>query len=93
MLAIVLGTGLSSRRRAVLWNAAALIVLTVGAARIYLGTHWLTDVLADYALDATWVAIVVAALLIASRGTGRARAGREQGRAPTSGHQNRRKAA
>jgi len=93
MLALVLGAGLSIRRRAILWGAAALLVLVVGASRIYLGAHWLTDVLAGYALGATWVAIVVTALLITSQGTGRARTGEQQGQAPTSGHQHRREAA
>src|SRR5689334_13264619 len=67
MLAIVLGAGLSARRRAILWSAAALVVLIIGASRIYLGAHWLTDVLGGYALGATWVAIVVAVLMISSR--------------------------
>jgi undecaprenyl-diphosphatase len=93
MLAIVLGAGLSSRRRAILWSAAALAVLIVGASRIYLAAHWLTDVLAGYALGATWVAIVVAVLLITSRSPGKARAAQGRGQAPTLGHQNRRKAA
>ncbi len=93
MLAIVLGTGLPFRRRAVLWSAAALVVLIVGASRIYLGAHWLTDVLAGYALGASWVAIVMIVLLITSRGTGRARAARQRSQAPTLGHHNRRKAA
>jgi len=93
MLAVVLGAGLSSRRRAILWSAAALVVVIVGASRIYLGAHWLTDVLGGYALGVSWVAIVVAVLLITSRGTGRARAVRERGQAPTLGHHNRRKAA
>jgi undecaprenyl-diphosphatase len=52
MLAIVLGAGLSARGRAILWSAAALVVLIVGASRIYLAAHWLTDVLAGYALGA-----------------------------------------
>ena len=93
MLAIVLGAGLSARRRAILWSAAALAVLIVGASRIYLAAHWLTDVLAGYALGATWVAIVVAVLLITSRGPGKARAVQQQGQAPTLGQQNRRKGA
>ena len=93
MLAIVLGAGLSIRGRAILWSAAALVVLIVGASRIYLAAHWLTDVLAGYALGASWVAIVVAVQLITSRDTGRARAVRERGQAPTLGHHNRRKAA
>jgi undecaprenyl-diphosphatase len=80
MLAIVLGAGLSSRRRAILWSAAALVVLIVGASRIYLAAHWLTDVLAGYALGATWVAIVVAVLLITSRSPGNARAVQERAR-------------
>jgi membrane-associated phospholipid phosphatase len=93
MLAIILGTGVSFRRRAILWSAAALIVLIVGASRIYLAAHWLTDVLAGYALGATWVAIVIAVMLTTSRSPGRAKAVQEQSQAPTLGHQNRRKAA
>jgi undecaprenyl-diphosphatase len=93
MLAIVLGAGRSARRRAVLWSAAALVVLIVGASRIYLAAHWLTDVLAGYALGATWVAIVMVVLLITSRGTNKARAVPERNQTRTLGHQNRRKAA
>jgi undecaprenyl-diphosphatase len=91
MLAIVLGAGLSSRWRTIVWGAAALVVLVVGASRIYLGAHWLTDVLAGYALGACWVAIVVAVLLITSPGTSSPREVRQRGQAPTPGHQNRRK--
>ena len=56
MLAIVLGAGRSPRAKTVLWSAAALVVLAVGGSRIYLGAHWLTDVLGGYALGACWVA-------------------------------------
>jgi membrane-associated phospholipid phosphatase len=91
MLAVVLGAGLSSRRRVILWSAAALVVVIVGASRIYLGAHWLTDVLGGYALGVSWVAIVVAVLLITSPGTGRVRSVRERGQAPTPGHRDRQK--
>jgi undecaprenyl-diphosphatase len=93
MLAIVLGAGVSFRRRAIAWSAAALVVLTVGASRIYLGAHWLTDVLAGYALGATWVAIVLAVLLTTSRDTGKATAAQDQGHAPKVEDHNRHKAA
>ena len=91
MLAIVLGAGLSLRKRAAVWGAAALVVLIVGASRIYLGAHWLTDVLGGYALGASWVAIVVAVLLITSSGTGPVRPARERRQAPTPEHQDRQK--
>jgi undecaprenyl-diphosphatase len=80
MLAIVLGAGASYRRRTVLWSAAALVVLIVGASRIYLGAHWLTDVLGGYALGASWLAVVVVVLLVTPQGTGGARAARERRR-------------
>ena len=93
MLAIVLGTGLSFRKRAILWSAAALIVLIVGASRIYLGAHWLTDVLAGYALGATWAAIVIAILLTTSQGTSQAETMQHQHHAPKAEHHTRHEAA
>jgi membrane-associated phospholipid phosphatase len=71
MLAIVLGAGRSPRAKTVLWSVAALVALAVGGSRIYLGAHWLTDVLGGYALGACWVATVVIVILaISSRRTG-----------------------
>jgi membrane protein DedA with SNARE-associated domain/membrane-associated phospholipid phosphatase len=93
MLAIVLGAGLFFRKRAIPWVAAALVVLVVGASRIYLGAHWLTDVLAGYALGATWVAIVVVVLLTTSKGTGKAKAVQHQGHTPKLEHHTRHEAA
>ena len=41
-------------------SAAVVLVLLVGASQIYLGAYWLTDVLAGYALGATWLAMLAA---------------------------------
>jgi membrane-associated phospholipid phosphatase len=65
MLAVILSAGTSYERRALVWSGAALLALVVGASRVYLGAHWLTDVLGGYALGAAWVALLVAIALMA----------------------------
>jgi membrane protein DedA with SNARE-associated domain/membrane-associated phospholipid phosphatase len=67
ILCVVLGAGRSLRVKTALWSAAAVIVLVVGASRLYLGAHWLTDVLGGYALGAVWVAVVMVLLVATSR--------------------------
>jgi len=57
----------------VVWMGAAVITLVVGASRLYLGAHWLTDILAGWALGAAWIAFVAAVTLLAT-GQGRRRA-------------------
>jgi undecaprenyl-diphosphatase len=67
MLAVVLLAGRSRRVRVFLLSAAAFVVLLVGASRVYLGAHWLTDVLGGYALGGAWLALILALYL--RRGT------------------------
>ena len=60
MLALVASAGRSRRVRAGLLAAAVAVVGLVGASRIYLGAHWLTDVLGGYALGAAWLVLLAA---------------------------------
>jgi len=58
------------RHRVAAWTVAVGIILMVGFSRLYLGVHWLTDVLGGYALAAMWLAVVltVASVLHQPRG-------------------------
>ena len=61
MLAIVLIEWYAPRRRLSFAIGAVVVTLVVGASRLYLGVHWLTDVLGGYARGLTWLAVVVIA--------------------------------
>jgi undecaprenyl-diphosphatase len=51
----------SPRARIITAILAALFAFTIGLSRVYLGHHWLTDVLAAWALGAAWLALVITA--------------------------------
>jgi undecaprenyl-diphosphatase len=51
----------SPRARAWTVTAAALFALTIGLSRVFLGHHWLTDVLAAWTLGAAWLVLVITA--------------------------------
>jgi undecaprenyl-diphosphatase len=56
MLAALLATVTTRwNRKVTLWAVAAGLVLLVGLSRIYLGGHWLTDVLGGFTLGAAWL--------------------------------------
>jgi membrane protein DedA with SNARE-associated domain/membrane-associated phospholipid phosphatase len=94
MLAVVLMAGRSPRTRTLLMVAALVIALVVGLTRLYLAAHWLTDVLAGWALGGAWGSLLLIPYLLAQRsaasagpaaapavGTGQSRAGPFTGRA------------
>lgn len=51
----------SQRVRTLTVILAALFAATMGLSRVYLGHHWLTDVLAAWSLGAAWLAMVITA--------------------------------
>lgn len=60
LLAWLLARGLPRGRAALVYAASALLVLGVAASRVYLGYHWLTDVVASL-LIATGLLVAVRA--------------------------------
>jgi undecaprenyl-diphosphatase len=53
--------------RGLFFAVAALLSLTIGFSRIYLGVHWPTDVIAGWCLGAAWALVAAVALRLARR--------------------------
>lgn len=51
----------TTRSRVAVAILAAVFAVSMGLSRVYLGHHWLTDVLAAWALGAAWLALVITA--------------------------------
>ncbi|HEX9375426.1 MAG TPA: bifunctional DedA family/phosphatase PAP2 family protein [Actinomycetota bacterium] len=67
MLAIVLTVGMKARWRVAVWTAAVFVIAAAGLPGVYLGVHWLSDVLAGYALGGMWVTLLAAVFLVSRR--------------------------
>jgi undecaprenyl-diphosphatase len=48
-------------------GASILLVLVVGASRVYLSAHWLSDVLGGYATGAAWLTLCITGLRLSAR--------------------------
>lgn len=67
VLAVLVSVRVGRSVRPLVWLAAGSVVLLIGFSRMYLGVHWLTDVLAGYALGTGWLIVVVAGGLVHGR--------------------------
>jgi membrane-associated phospholipid phosphatase len=69
MLALMVMAGRSLRTRTLLMTGAALIAFVVGLTRLYLAAHWMTDVLAGWALAGVWDCLLIISYLFAQQVT------------------------
>jgi undecaprenyl-diphosphatase len=60
MLAFLFALRASPRTRKALSVGAAVLIVAIGASRIYLGAHWPMDVIGGYALGGAWLSFLVA---------------------------------
>ncbi len=57
-LAVILAWGAPRAMRQAIAFAAALLILLIAFSRVYLGAHWLSDLLAGLAFGVAWVALL-----------------------------------
>lgn len=65
VVTLFLSAGRSRVTQVLAWVAVAFVVLLVGVSRIYVERHWLSDVVAGYALGGVMLSAVIAAALLA----------------------------
>jgi undecaprenyl-diphosphatase len=59
ILALILASGRSRRTDVAIAWVAGLILFAVGVSRVYLGLHWMTDVIGGWLLGLFWMATMV----------------------------------
>lgn len=55
------------RTRVVVWTGAAFLITLIGASRVYMGVHYLSDVIGGYAVGAAWLALCIWGIELADR--------------------------
>lgn len=71
-LAYVIARRVGGARRRAVWVGLALaVVVLVGVSRVYLGVHYLSDVLAGYAAGAAWLLLCILAVSLGGVWAGR----------------------
>jgi undecaprenyl-diphosphatase len=67
LAAVVAGSTLRWTRKVAAWTGAFSIATAIGITRLYLGAHWLTDVLGGWAFGNVWLFLVIVASQAISR--------------------------
>lgn len=70
-LGVLIGQGVSPRARVALASSAILLVSLIAFSRLYLGAHWLSDVLGGLTFGTAWVALLAIAYLRRSKNSSR----------------------
>ena len=66
-LAFLLAAGAPQRFRVVIGSAAAILIGAIGSSRIYLGAHWMSDVVAGFSFGTAWIAALAISYLYQGR--------------------------
>ena len=64
VVGLLVMAGRSFRARTLVMTGAVLIALVVGLSRLYLAAHWMTDVLAGWALGGAWGCLLILGYLL-----------------------------